>query len=422
MWISPSPYSHGPSASSVYHYKPINPKKKVHLHIAMTMPLYRSLQCVRAIISACALAVASGSCSDTDSCPPVYTSDVYLRFTVNSTDTSPEARASEYTDFPGSPEENRIDFSSPFTSILLFGTDDRLLLSVPGTDAYAIPDNNDNTVYSLTARISARDYDRIASSPLRIAIAAGAPSTAAVNPPAGSTLSQVLDMQTGRYPGSYGLSVIPSVTPFSGGYDAGIPMWGLRSGITLQALQGKGTEDDPKICPDAIWMLRSWSKVEIVAADGVNLTDRVLTTSNSTYRIGPLGMKQGTSDISFVDTDPGHIDSKLITVGSPTDADTDALTFTPAPGATKSYACFYVPESVATDLIDNPSIGFRLDGTAYTFPLAEYSDDGKPIEGTSHQLIRNHIYRFEISLSPYQEVNINVRIRKWLHSVHVTDL
>lgn len=187
---------------------------------------------------------------------------------------------------------------------------------------------------------------------------------------------------------------------------SGIPMYGIRRGIYLGYLAGEGTEESPLMC-GTVNLLRAYAKTEVLSSlpEGYTLTDVTVTTAQGkSFYPAPYNAAGKWHLTNTTDITAPCVPSAAATAD-----------FT---GATSERATrFYLPESPAST---GNYITLSVTGpdgkktvTDRKIELGLYDEEGKFKPGSSLDIIRNHIYRYEIAFTPDADVTLMVRVRKW---------
>ena len=182
-----------------------------------------------------------------------------------------------------------------------------------------------------------------------------------------------------------------------------IPMFGITEDGDLQfAIDMAKYGDDPSF---SVPMLRSLAKIEIVdmVPDGksANIDKCVLTKYNTSGRFIPDITDENSEwyEIKTQIKQPSLPDN----VGTSTNLKFYKTTKTVSiEGSATDKDCFvvYIPE-MEIDKTDSPIIQVQLGGSDYAYPIyLQKYENGKPKEGDENKydnLLRNHIYRFNIT-------------------------
>ena len=193
----------------------------------------------------------------------------------------------------------------------------------------------------------------------------------------------------------------------------GIPMYGIRSGVYLGYLAGEGTEASPLRC-GTINLLHAFAKIEVISAlpKGYSLDNVTISTLFDSFYAAPYN-----SDTKTHLANTTNITSPCL----PSDTKPTVYSGDITDGVNR----FYLPEAAAgaTNFItltvrDEENKALFTDRT---IEIARY-EDGKIAPGSWLEIIRNHIYRYEITLTPDAEITVRVRVKKWGYHKIIFDM
>lgn len=357
------------------------------------------------------LGILAASCSQVVDDPTVDSrgekEKVLIRFTIALDEPKAASRASwdgydpddsNYSDGPqaeddteymeiGSVAENYINPST--VQVLIYdmnGTPMGELKEVTVTPATDKNDNNQH-LYDLTGAFEA-DADQISSLDFKLMVFANTPKKSDLNNP---------DTWQFAYPLADG---------------AGIPMWGIAT-FTDVDLSGSTSVGNAAELSEPIYMLRSMAKIEVSLskesiAAGYTLTSAML---NKAMKNGIVMPK-----LRMPDATAASIKDLVATTALGIDE-----VFNPSTGETQANATFtgsdntfyiYVPEyDVKTeDDALQITLGFG-DNSTKSFKHGSYS--GGAYSNTPWDVVRNHYYKYEVSVKSGADLEVIITINPW---------
>lgn len=248
-------------------------------------------------------------------------------------------------------------------------------------------DDYNQHLYDLTGAFEA-DADQISSLDFKLMVFANTPKKSDLNNP---------DTWQFAYPLADG---------------AGIPMWGIATFTGVDLRKSTSVDDAAKL-QEPIYMLRSMAKIEVSLskesiAAGYTLTSATL---NKAMKNGIVMPK-----LRMPDATAASIKDLVATTALGIDE-----VFNPSTGETQANATFtgsdntfyiYVPEyDVATeDDALQITLGFG-DGNPKSFKHGSYS--GGAYSKTPWDVVRNHYYKYEVTVNSGEDLEIIITIKAW---------
>lgn len=168
-----------------------------------------------------------------------------------------------------------------------------------------------------------------------------------------------------------------------------IPMWGVET-FNFTTLK-PGNNDVGEI-----WLLRAMAKVEIII--DTKVTDNFITalTSASVKNANTRGYVLPQTWSTVADTKALSFKNSLKAL--PSAAGISGMT--PADDKTTDKIVFYLPETENTDGATEITLNYTLKGNESKSGVIKFAkyENGTPSD-TYYDIVRNHLYRFEVSLS-----------------------
>ena len=339
---------------------------------------------------------------------------INLNLTVPSSSTGTRSAGDALV--PGSKDENYINIDGDY-QVLLFDKDGNLVENK--LSEFKCKENGVNgggmTSYTLTTRLSlSGNEDKVRLSKFKVMVLANWESFENSNtktgfkyPPfagysvSGTTNNIYKDGENFNFTlKDQGDTWVPSIEN-----KQAIPMFGITEEVDLQfAIDMSKYGDGPSF---NVPMLRSLAKIEIVdmVPDGkkANIEKCVLTKYNTSGRFIP----DITGDNAKWNNDDFQILQPSLPEGVASSTNlqfvqTTKTVRTEGATADEDKACFvvYIPE-MEIDKTDSPIIQVQLGGSDHDYPIyLQKYENGKPKDGDENKydnLLRNHIYRFNIT-------------------------
>ena len=187
--------------------------------------------------------------------------------------------------------------------------------------------------------------------------------------------------------------------------DGYVPMWGVKQmTMTGEELQDLGD----------IMLLRAVSKIEVVLSDAMIAKGYTLEdVSINHYNDLGYCLPEGWSEV----TNTTELDQEEC-LNAYHSHKTDKLVFTEVEGGKNHW--LYIPEfNVLHTAINRPKLSVTL-GDGSSVPLVfndaimfgSYDADGYPVEGSENNIVRNHIYRFNI-VGVGSTIEIDYEVLDW---------
>ena len=245
-----------------------------------------------------------------------------------------------------------------------------------------IIDSNDKVVYSFSGKIPQDDVENLKNhSDARIHIVANS----------GSYIPQL----NGRL--SFSRAGQPTET------FTAIPMWGVGTFdfTTLKPGQNDAGE---------IWLLRAMAKVEIIVddTDPENLITSLTSASVANANTQGYVLPQAWSTVA---------DTKALSFENSLNALPSVNGISGMTPADKKIV-FYLPETANTDGQTSITLNYTTDligneSRSDVIKFAKYDENGRPLT-THYDIVRNHLYRFKVSLSgSTQQFKISYTVCPW---------
>lgn len=347
-----------------------------------------------------------GACASSSDPAPVVdgNSGVSLTFTVASDIDGSRAGDLCDGDEAASAWENHIILGK--STILVFKHDGTLLKSATGNDLEDVIVSADKSTLTATIKIDDPYLLNLKQAVVDIAIVANVDFTKQLTPGI-TTIDDIADMIT--------QFTVPTVNDDN----SGIPMWGYRGTVYLGYLAGDGSKASPLQC-GTINMLRAWAKINVLTGSlptGYRVTTTTFNTPNESFYTAPYDVLKIYAR-----------NTENITAPCPTNPSESLTTFNSAT-TSEGVVTFYAPETGNSD--DDHYIQLSLqapDGTVVEdkqnirIPVCLYDEAGKPKPNSKLDLIRNHIYSFELQYDANAEITLKVRVKKWGYHKIVFDM
>lgn len=187
-----------------------------------------------------------------------------------------------------------------------------------------------------------------------------------------------------------------------------IPMWGVETFDFTTLKPGYNDAGE-------IWLLRAMAKVEIIIAapptGKENFISSLISASVTNANTQGYMLPQEWSTVT--DTKALSFENSLRALSS---VAVDGISgMTPADNKTADKIVFYLPETENADGATEITLNYitSLTGNEYRSDVIKFAkyENGTPSPDTYYDIVRNHLYRFEVSLSGAQEeININYTV------------
>lgn len=291
------------------------------------------------------------------------------------------------------------------STVLVFKHDGTLLKSASGNELTDVTVSDDKSTVTATIKIDSPFLLNLKQAVIDIAIVANVKFTKPLTVDI-TTIDEIADMISAY--------TLPKVNDDK----SGIPMWGFRKSVSLGYLAGEGTRDNPLLC-GTVNMLRAWAKINLITSslpEGYTVSDVTFNTTHPTFYTAPYDVLKIYAR-----------NTENITAPCPTEpGDLTAITPAATSGATTT---FYAPETGNSKTrhyielsLNDPDGKPVADKQNVKIPVCLYDTATGESTDVTLDLIRNHIYSFNLMYDADADITLKVRVKKWGYHKIIFDM